>query len=60
MTRLGSLLCKLNAHRFSERDEFNRVWCERCGTRQPKRFETIQAPEAVGRELNRPKTRGRR
>jgi hypothetical protein len=60
MTRLGALLCKLNTHRFSERDEFNRVWCERCGTRQPKRFDQIQTEEQRGRELIRPKTRGQR
>lgn len=58
MTRLGSLLCKLNSHAFKERDEFNRVWCERCGQRQPKRFAQIQTDEQRGRELIRPKTRG--
>ena len=55
-----SIRCSWNIHRFDEVDEFNRCWCSRCGLRKPVRFETIQAPEAVGRELNRPKTRGRR
>ena len=58
MTRIGSMLCKLNYHAFREVDEFGRTYCERCGTRQPKRFAQIQAPEAIGRELVRPKTRG--
>ena len=58
MTRVGAMLCKLNIHRFDETDEFNRVRCSRCGTRKPKRFAQIQAPELEGRQLTRPRTRG--
>ena len=58
MTRLGAFLCKLNSHRFDEQDDCNRVWCSRCGTREPKRFEQIQAAEDQGRVLKRPRTRG--
>jgi hypothetical protein len=54
MTRLGAMLCKLNMHRFDERDEFNRVWCSRCGARKPVQFATIQTDEQRGRELRRP------
>ena len=60
MTRLGSLLCKLNHHAFREVDEFNRCFCERCGQRKPVRFATIQTDEQRGRELRRPKTRGQK
>ena len=60
MTRLGAFLCKLNSHAFNEVDEFNRISCERCAKRKPVRFAQIQAPELEGRQLNRPKTRGRR
>jgi hypothetical protein len=45
-------------HKYDEVDDCNRISCSRCAKRKPVRFETIQAPEAVGRELNRPKTRG--
>ena len=60
MTRLGAFLCKLNSHRFDETDDCNRVWCSRCGARQPKRFPQIQPSEDVGRVLNRPRTKGQR
>ena len=58
MTRIGSLLCKLNSHAFREVDEFGRTYCERCGTRMPVRFAQIQPSEDVGRVLKRPRTRG--
>jgi hypothetical protein len=60
MTRFETLLCSLNSHRFDETDEFNRCWCSRCGTRQPKHHAQIQTEEQRGRELNRPKTRAQR
>lgn len=47
-------------HAFNEVDECNRVWCSRCGTRQPKRFAQIQPVEDVGRVMNRPRTKGAR
>jgi hypothetical protein len=53
-----SFRCSWNIHRFDETDEFNRVWCSRCGARQPKRFAQIQAPELQGRQLTRPRTKG--
>lgn len=60
MTRLGAFLCKLNSHRFTEVDEFNRISCERCAKRKPVRFDTIRDPALAGRELARPKTKGQR
>jgi hypothetical protein len=47
-------------HKYDEVDDCNRISCSRCAKRKPVRFETIQAPEAVGRELNRAKTKGQR
>jgi hypothetical protein len=55
-----SFLCQFGFHRYDDADEFGRVWCSRCGKREPVQFAQIQAPEAVGRELNRAKTRGQK
>lgn len=62
MIRPHSFRCQFGSHFFDEADadDFGRVWCARCGTRQPKRHEQIQTEEQRGRELNRPKTRGQR
>ena len=58
MIRPVSIRCSWNVHRFDETDEHGRCYCSRCGTRKPKRFAQIQAPELEGRQLTRPKTRG--
>lgn len=47
-------------HRYDEVDDCNRVYCSRCGKRQPKQFATIQPAEDVGRVMARPKTKGAR
>jgi hypothetical protein len=52
--------CKLGIHAYTERDEHGRITCERCGRRKPVVYPTIYDPDLVGRQLTRPKTRGRR
>jgi hypothetical protein len=58
--RPHSFRCQFNLHRFDEQDEFGRTFCERCGKRKAKRFETITDPALEGRQLTRAKTRGQR
>lgn len=58
MTRLGTVLCRVNSHAFTERDEFGRTSCERCGVREPVRYRILNDIEQQGREMIRPKTKG--
>lgn len=53
------ILCRLRLHQFTERDEFGRVTCHRCGKRQPVVFE-IRDADYARNHLSRPKTKGRR
>lgn len=55
-----SLRCRLSLHRYRERDEHGRVTCCRCGKRLAVVYATVPDPEIAGRQLTRPKTRGRR
>ena len=52
------ILCRFNIHRFSERDEHNRITCQRCGKRKPVVFATIEDPALAGRQMRRAKTKG--
>ena len=62
MTRTHSFRCQFGFHWYDKAssDEYGRVWCARCRTREPIHYRVLNDIEKQGREMIRPKTRKQR